>query len=68
MAIVITLPLTRGIPLRARVEFTQSGVTRAGRVIGIAHDWPMRYDLRLEDGAMVADIPEPAIGALMGPS
>jgi hypothetical protein len=61
----ISLPLVREIPLRARVEFTQFGITRAGCVIGISHDDPMRYDLKLEDGAIVSNIPEPAIGALM---
>ena len=61
----IYLPLARDIPLRARVEFTQFGVTLAGRVIGISHDGPMRYDLKLEDGMIISNIPEPAIGALM---
>jgi len=59
------MPLPRGIPLRAKVEFTQFGVTLAGRVIGISHDDPMRYDLKLEDGAIIRNIPEPAIGDLM---
>ena len=62
---VIYLPLAREIPLRAQVEFTRSGVTLAGRVVGISHDDPMRYDLRLEDGGIISNIPEPAIGALM---
>jgi hypothetical protein len=62
---VIPMPQVREIPLRAQVEFTRSGVTLAGRVIGISHDDPMRYDLRLEDGAVISNIPEPAIGALM---
>jgi hypothetical protein len=65
MRTTIALPLAREIPLRARVEFTRSGVTLEGRVVGISHDDPMRYDLRLEDGAIISDIPEPAIGALM---
>jgi hypothetical protein len=65
MKIVTFLPLAREIPLRAKVEFTRSGVTLAGRVVGISHDDPMRYDLRLEDGAIISNIPEPAIGALM---
>jgi len=65
VTIGISLPLTREIPLRARVEITRSGVTLAGRVIGISHDDPMRYNLRLEDGAIISNIPEPAIGALM---
>jgi hypothetical protein len=55
----------REIPLRAQVEFTQFGVTLAGRVVGISHDIPMRYDLELEDGAIVSNIPEPAIGGLI---
>ena len=63
---VVNLPLAREIPLRAQVEITLSGVTLAGRVIGISHDDPMRYDLRLEDGAIVSDISGSAIGALMG--
>ena len=62
---VMSLSQTRGIPLRAKVEFTQFGVRLAGRVVGISHDDPMRYDLRLEDGAIISNIPEPAIGALL---
>jgi hypothetical protein len=62
---VLYMPLARVIPLRAQVEFTRSGVTLAGRVVGISHDDPMRYDLRLEDGGIISNIPEPAIGALM---
>jgi hypothetical protein len=65
MTIGISLPLARKIPLRVQVEFTRSGVTLAGRVVGISHDDPMRYDLKLEDGAIISNIPEPAIGALM---
>ena len=42
-----------------------SGVMLAGRVIGISHDDPVRCDPRLEDGGIVSNIPEPAIGALM---
>ena len=64
MKLVISLPQAREIPLRAHVEFTRSGVTLEGRVVGISHDDPMRYDLRLENGAIVSNIPEPAIGAL----
>jgi hypothetical protein len=59
------MPLAREISLRASVEFTQFGVTLAARVVGISHDDPMRYDLKLEDGAIVANIPEPEIGAVM---
>jgi hypothetical protein len=59
------MPAPRRIPLRARVEFTQFGVTLVGRIVGISHDDPMRYDLKLEDGAIIANIPESAIGALM---
>ena len=62
---VISPPPERKIPLRAHVEFTRSGVMLAGRVVGISHDAPMRYDLRLEDGAIISNIPEPAIGALI---
>jgi hypothetical protein len=61
------MPLAREIALRARVEFTQFGVTLAARVVGISHDDPMRYDLKLEDGAIVSNVPEPAIGALTAP-
>ena len=57
------MPLPGGITLRSRVEFTQFGITRAGRVIGISHDVPMRYDLKLEDGAIIPNIPEPDIRA-----
>ncbi len=62
---VMSLSQERGIPLRAQVEFTQFGVKLAGRVVGISHDRPMRYDLKLEDGAIIPNIPEPAIGALL---
>lgn len=62
---VIYVPLVREIALQAQVEFTQFGVRLAGRVIGISHDDPMRYDLRLEDGANIPNIPEPDIKALM---
>ena len=62
---VMSLSQARGIPLQAQVEFTQFGVKLAGRVVGIAHDDPMRYDLKLEDGAIISNIPEPAIGALL---
>ena len=58
-------PLAREIPLLAQVEFTRSGVRLAGRVMGISQRCPLRYDLRLEDGAIISNIPEPAIGALM---
>ena len=47
------------IPLGAQAVFTQFGVTRAGRVVGISHDVPMRYDLELEDGALM-------VGCLLG--
>jgi len=59
------MPLPGEILLRSRVEFTQFGITRAGRVIGISHDVPMRYDLELEDGAIIPNIPEPDIRARM---
>jgi hypothetical protein len=59
------MPAPLEILLRSRVEFTQFGITRAGRVIGISHDDPMRYDLKLEDGAIIPNIPEPDIGARM---
>jgi len=62
---VLSLSQARGIPLRAQVEFTQFGVKLAGRVVGISHDDPMRYDLKLEDGAIVSNIPEPAICDLL---
>jgi hypothetical protein len=61
----IALPMAREIPLRSQVEFTRLGVTLAGRVVGISHDDPMRYDLRLGDGGIISNIPESAIGALM---
>jgi hypothetical protein len=57
------MPPPGEILLRSRVEFTQLGITRAGRVIGISHDLPMRYDLKLEDGEIIPNIPEPDIRA-----
>ncbi len=56
---------TRDIPLRALVRFSQFGTTLAGRVVGISHDDPMRYDLRLENGALVANVPELEIDAVI---
>ena len=53
------------IPLRARVRFNQFGTALAGRVVGISHDDPMRYDLRLDNGALVANVPEPEIDAVI---
>lgn len=52
------------IPLRARVSFNKFGVKLAGRVVGISHDRPMRYDLRLDNGALVANVPESEIDAV----
>lgn len=51
----------KDIPLRARVSFNKFGVKLAGRVVGISHDRPMRYDLRLDSGALVANVPESEI-------
>jgi len=65
MTIGIFATLAREIPLRAQVEFAQFGVMLAGRVIGISHGDPVSCDPRLEDGGIVSNIPEPAIGALM---
>jgi hypothetical protein len=60
-------PLAHGknIPLRARVRFSQFGTKLAGLVVGISHDAPMRYDLRLDNGALVANVPEPEIDAVI---
>jgi len=56
----ISLPLAREIPLRARVEFTRSGVTLAGRVIGISR----RLVLVLGFALLTAGMPlEPALAA-----
>jgi len=56
---------TKEIPLRARVRFKQFGTMLAGRVVGISHDAPMRYDLRLDDGGFVANVPEPEIDGVI---
>lgn len=58
----------KDIPLRARVRFNQFGVKLAGRVVGISHDHPMRYDLRLDSGALVANVPELEIDAVIDPA
>jgi len=55
----------KDIPLRARVKFSQYGMALAGRVVGISHDDPMRYDLRLDNGALVANVPEPEIDVVI---
>ena len=59
------LAQAKEIPLRARVRFNQFGATLAGRVVGISHGDPMRYDLRLDNGALVANVPEPEIDAVV---
>ncbi len=61
---IIPLVRPRDIRLRAHVEFTQFGVTLAGRVEGISHDGPMRYDVRLDNGTLIPNVPERAIGAV----
>ncbi len=63
-----SLAQTKDIPLRARVRFNQFGATLAGEVVGISHDDPMRYDLRLDNGALVANVPEPEIDAVIDAS
>ena len=65
---IASLAQTKDIPLRARVRFNQFGTTLAGRVVGISHDDPMRYDLRLDNGALVANVPEPEIDAVINAS
>jgi hypothetical protein len=65
---IATLAHVKDIPLGARVRFSQFGTTLAGRVVGISHDDPMRYDLRLDNGALVANVPEPEIDAVIDAS
>ncbi|HWX28994.1 MAG TPA: hypothetical protein VNZ53_16330 [Steroidobacteraceae bacterium] len=55
----------RNIPLCAHVKFRQFGLTLIGKIVGISHGDPMRYDLRLENGAIVTNIPETAIGTVI---
>jgi hypothetical protein len=62
---IASLAQPKDISLRARVRFNQFGVTLAGSVVGISHDLPMRYDLRLDSGAIVANVPEPQIDAVI---
>lgn len=61
----VSLTEPKEIPLRARVSFNKFGVKLAGRVVGISHDRPMRYDLRLDNGALVANVPESDIDSVM---
>lgn len=61
---IAVLAQAKDIPLRARVTFNQFGRTLSGRVVGISHGDPMRYDVRLDDGALVANVLEPEIGAV----
>jgi len=65
---IVSLAQAKDIPLRARVRFSQFGATLAGRVVGISHDDPMRYDLRLDNGALVPNVPEPEIDAVIDES
>lgn len=65
---IASLARAKEIPLRARVRFNQFGTKLAGRVVGISHDDPMRYDLRLDNGALVANVPEPEIDAVIDAS
>jgi len=60
-------PLARSkrVPLLARVSFNRFGTMLAGRVVGISHDNPMRYDIRLDDGSLVVDVPESIIDAVI---
>jgi hypothetical protein len=62
---IVSLAQSKDIPLRALVRFNQFGVTLAGKVVGISHDDPMRYDLRLDNGAIVANVPELEIDAVI---
>jgi len=62
---IVSLAQAKDIPLRALVRFNQFGVTLAGKVVGISHDDPMRYDLRLDNGAIVANVPELEIDAVL---
>ena len=65
---IVSLAQAKDIPLRARVRFSQFGMALAGRVVGISHDDPMRYDLRLDNGALVANVLEPEIDSVMATS
>jgi hypothetical protein len=65
---IASLAHAKDIPLRARVRFNRFGTTLAGRVVGISHDDPMRYDLRLDNGALVANVPEPEIETVIDAS
>ena len=58
---IVSLTEPKDIPLRARVSFNKFGVKLAGRVVGISHDRPMRYDLRIDNGALVHNVPESEI-------
>ncbi len=62
---IVSLAQAKDIPLRALVRFNQFGVTLAGKVVGISHDDPMRYDLRLDNGAIVANVSELEIDAVI---
>lgn|SRR5690348_10318203 len=62
---IVSLTEPKNIPLGASVSFNRFGVKLAGRVVGISHDHPMRYDLRLDNDALVADVPESEIDSVM---
>lgn len=61
---IVSLTEPKDIPLRARVSFNKFGVRLAGSVVGISHDRPMRYDLRLDNGALVSNVPESEIDSV----
>ena len=61
---IVSLTEPKNIPLGASVSFYKFGVKLAGRVVGISHDHPMRYDLRLDNDALVTDVPESEIDSV----
>jgi hypothetical protein len=65
---IVSLAQAKDIPLRALVRFNQFGVRLAGMVVGISHDDPMRYDLRLDNGAIVSNVPELEIDSVINAS
>ena len=68
MSAISFLPLrAREIRLGAAVTFALAGVMLRGRVTGISRDCPMRYDLVLEGGQRVPNVPETDIGAVINP-
>jgi len=56
------------LEIGARVALGDAFSGVYGTVIGRARDWPMRYDLRLDDGRVLRDVTAPRLVTLREPA